>query len=42
MCLDKKEEGTEREVWSILGHKIKLGCLISDATPFEPVSNLGA
>jgi hypothetical protein len=44
MCLDKKEkEGTRREVWSILGHRIKLGCLIiSDATPFEPVSDLGA
>jgi hypothetical protein len=35
--LDEKEkEGTRREVWSILCHRIKLGCLIvSDAAPFE-------
>jgi hypothetical protein len=37
MCLNKKEkEGYWKGSMDILGHRIKLGCLIaSDATPFE-------
>jgi len=39
--MSKEKRVTGREGWSILGHRIKLGCLIvSGATPFEPFPTL--